>query len=69
MVKRRIKRKPKLTPEQERNAQIFRLRGFYANSKTLPFTSMEILEILEIVDNALTRLGAQTQTDYMGKDR
>jgi hypothetical protein len=64
-VKRKKKVKPKLTPEQKRNSDIFRLRGFYANAKTLPFNAMGLRQILEAIDVALSDLGAQTQTDYM----
>lgn len=64
MAKRR-KKVSSLTPEQKRNSDIFRLRGFYANAKTLPFHPTEIKRILELVDCALARLDAETQTDYM----
>ena len=70
VTKRRTKRKQtrvrnKLTPEQKRNSDIFRLRGFYANAKTLPFSSFELKAILNCVDGALLELGAETHTDYM----
>lgn len=64
MVKK-VTRKKKLTPEQERNALIFRLRGYYSNAMTLPFTASEMQSILKCVDAALIRLGAQTQSEYM----
>lgn len=63
--KRKPKAKVKLTPEQKRNSDIFRLRGFYANAKTLPFSKVSLDWILECVDKTLVDLGAQTQTDYM----
>lgn len=63
--KRKPKAKVKLTPEQKRNSDIFRLRGFYANGKTLPFNPPQLRGILEVVDEALSNLGAETQTDYM----
>lgn len=59
------KKSKSMTPEQERNAHIFRLRGFYSNAKTLPFDRAELNEILRNVDSALVRLGATSQTDYM----
>ena len=59
------RKKPVLTAEQQRNSQIFRLRGFYANAKTLPFNPIELGHILLSVDDALTRLGAMTQTKHM----
>lgn len=66
MAKKKWSRKPKkMTPEQERNAYIFRLRGFYANACTLPFEQKELNRILQCVDMALSELGATTQTDYM----
>ena len=61
------KRKTKLTPEQQRNSDIFRLRGFYANAKTLPFMNKGLKAILEAVDIALETLGAETQTSYLAK--
>lgn len=54
-----------ITPEQIRNAKIFRLRGFYANAKTLPFHPIELKRILECIDCALVRLDATTQTEHM----
>ena len=66
-MKRKTKKAP-LTPEQKRNAHIFRLRGFYANAKTLPFDAHELGRILECIDGALHRLGAETQSRYMGKE-
>lgn len=65
--KKKPKKKAPITPEQKRNSDIFRLRGFYANAKTLPFNKADLSVILDCVDSALGRLGAQTQTDYMGK--
>ena len=62
MAKRKTTRKKKLTPEQERNAKIFRLRGFYANAKTLPFNAVEMDHILSCVDKALYRLDASSQS-------
>jgi hypothetical protein len=68
MAKKKSKRvKTTLTPEQKRNADIFRLRGFYANAKTLPFRKEDLLRILQCVDNALIDLGAESQTNYMQK--
>lgn len=61
------KRKVKLTPEQQRNADIFRLRGFYANAKTLPFDAKGLKAILNAVDDALIGLSAEPQTSYMNK--
>lgn len=60
--KRKTKPKAKLTPEQERNAKVFRLRGFYANAKTLPFDKSALKIILHEVDRALLELGAETQS-------
>lgn len=57
--------KTKLTPEQQRNSDIFRLRGFHSNAKTLPFSEADLARILDCVDNALQRLGAQSQTSYI----
>jgi hypothetical protein len=68
MAKRK-KRKTALTPEQKRNSDIFRLRGFYANAKTLPFRELELNNILACVDSALDRLGAQTQSQYLGLNK
>ncbi len=65
-TKRRVIKTP-LTPEQKRNSDIFRLRGFYANAKTLPFTPDELKWILQPIDAALRRLKAETQTVYMAK--
>lgn len=68
VVKRKYKKKKlavSITPEQKRNGQIFRLRGYYANARTLPFLARELDDILFHVDNALERLDAETQTDYM----
>lgn len=62
------KKKPKLTPEQQRAANIFRLRGFYANAKTLPFNKAEMECILDCVDGALKRLGASTQSSRESGD-
>ncbi len=60
------KRKSKaMTPEQIRNAKIFRLRGFYSNAKTLPFAGAELEVILDCVDAALMRLKATPQSEYM----
>ena len=61
------RKKKELTPEQERNSNIFRLRGFYANAKTLPFNKHDLNQILQCVDAALVELGAQSQSDYMRK--
>lgn len=61
---RKQRSKPK-TPEQERNAAIFRLRGYYANAKTLPFNDNELGNILGCIDNALARLNAEIQSTYM----
>lgn len=59
------KKKAPLTDEQKRNSDIFRLRGFYANAKTLPFDRMNMAVILAAVDDALSDLGAITQSEYM----
>lgn len=68
MAKKKSKRvKTTLTPEQKRNADIFRLRGFYANAKTLPFKPHHLTSILLAVDGALIGLGAESQTNYMQK--
>ena len=64
-TKKRKKKSAPLTPEQKRNSDIFRLRGFYGNAKTLPFNAKELQVILNQIDLALDRLGAETQTDYM----
>lgn len=66
MVKRKPKKKT-LTPEQQRNSEIFHLRGFYGNAKTLPFNKTELGSILCCIDQALTRLGAETQTKHMAR--
>lgn len=66
-TKRKKKVKAKLTPEQERNAVIFRLRGFYANAKTLPFDKSDMERILACVDRSLDRLGAELQSEREGK--
>lgn len=66
VVKRKKKKKVStLTPEQKRNSDIFRLRGFYANAKTLPFSKEAMSNILGAVDQSLRTLKAETQTDYM----
>jgi len=65
--KRSLKAKPKLTPEQKRNSDIFRLRGFYANAKTLPFSFYQLRRILIEVDIALEELGAETHSKYMAR--
>lgn len=65
MATRKRTKKKSLTPEQQRNADIFRLRGFYSNAKTLPFTTVGLTKILWAVDTALEQLGATTQTEYM----
>lgn len=64
-VKKRKKASAPLTPEQKRNSDIFRLRGFHANAKTLPFDARGMKLITEAIDEALIELGAQTQTDYL----
>lgn len=43
---------------QKRNSEIFRLRGYYANAKTLPFTEAELNQIIILVNQALIRLEA-----------
>lgn len=59
-TKRKVK--AKLTPEQKRNSDIFRLRGFYSNAKTLPFNASQLAVILHAVDEALDGLGAEKQS-------
>jgi hypothetical protein len=61
------RRKPVLTDEQKRNSDIFRLRGYYSNAKTLPFNKAELVKILDCIDDALVRLGAESQSEYMTK--
>lgn len=64
--RKRTKTKTPMTVEQVRNAQIFRLRGYYANGKTLPFTLTELDTILSCIDAALIRLDATSQSDHLG---
>lgn len=63
MARRKIRKAtPTLNDAMKRNSQIFRLRGFYANAKTLPFNHIELGHILKCVDDALVRLDAETQS-------
>lgn len=63
--KKKSKTKAALTPEQKRNSDIFRLRGFFSNAKTLPFDRPALKLILHEVDRALMELGAESHSSYM----
>jgi len=63
------KKKPAMNESQRRNSDIFRLRGFYANAKTLPFNRDQLGSILLCVDAALLNLDAEPQSAYMARNK